>query len=96
MDQSLQFRDVIKSSLFDMDFTSALSIGEILSVLMLTFLTVMPVPAKNIPRYALLFAVTSSIKTLEFSDKKSATVSTMLHPGLPFPYVKHGFSPTIR
>jgi uncharacterized membrane protein YhiD involved in acid resistance len=38
MDQSLQFQDVIKSSFFEMDFTSALSIGEILLVLTLTFL----------------------------------------------------------
>lgn len=38
MDQSIQFQDIIKSSYFDMDFTSALNIGEILTVLTLTFL----------------------------------------------------------
>jgi uncharacterized membrane protein YhiD involved in acid resistance len=38
MDQSVAFKDVIKKSLFEMDFTNSLSIGEIVGVLTLTFL----------------------------------------------------------
>ena len=38
MEQSVGFADVIKKSLFEMDFTNSLSFGEIVSVLALTFL----------------------------------------------------------
>jgi uncharacterized membrane protein YhiD involved in acid resistance len=38
MQEQLKFTDVIKKSMFEMDFTNSLSIGEIVSVLMLTFI----------------------------------------------------------
>jgi len=37
MEQSIEFKDIVKKSMFEMDFTNALSIGEIVSVLVLTF-----------------------------------------------------------
>ncbi len=38
MEQTVAFKDVIKKSMFEMDFTNSLSIGEIIGVLTLTFL----------------------------------------------------------